>query len=92
MRIYSADPDATPGAGSVGIPSPPDFKRFKHSTDSTFEVGGWEGDTWKPHLQFWAASELPIVYVGIRNKQIKSKFSISKFIEKKGETPFKNFV
>lgn len=46
VRIYSADPDAMRGAGSVGIPSPPDFKGFKHSSNSTFEVyehvGEWE--------------------------------------------------
>lgn len=38
VRTYSADPDATHGGGSVGIPSPPDFKGFKHSSDSTSEV------------------------------------------------------
>lgn len=45
VRIHSADPGAMNGAGSVGILSPPDFKGFKHSSSSTFEVYGWEGNT-----------------------------------------------
>lgn len=40
----SADPDGKHEAGSVGIPSPPDFKGFKHSSNSTFGVYGWVRD------------------------------------------------
>lgn len=68
VRIYSADPDAMRGAGSVGISSPPDFKGFKHSSNSTFEVYEHVGE-WEMHenhtCNFELLQSFPLYMLGL---------------------------